>query len=178
MTEELKKFAKQLQEAGERREGYAELGQQLQAHADRIEDRLHAFFLKALIAFAVIGLTSAIALFGFGYTINQLRDTRQDFTRTTCVSQNEKHDNTTKGLNAAAQHDIDHAKELGLNPEEVARRRDVTLGLIDLLAPHQDCEYLVKLSTGDVEPTPVPIPKTPASSTATKPSATETPRTP
>jgi hypothetical protein len=112
-----------------------------------------------LVAFAIIGGTSFVALFLYGQVLAQVKDTRMDFVRSTCMSQNKTHDDTYSALVAAAAKDeADRKTEAG--KAEVRRRRDVTLGLIDLLAPKQDCEYLVKLSVGEAEPTPVPtIPK-------------------
>jgi hypothetical protein len=176
MTEELKKFAKQLtdEDGPERRKGYAELGEQLEAHADRLEMRLHRFFKKALIAIAIIGFFTAVALAGFGIVLRQQQETsdtlkatasqlkdltlsnkkfasdiqeqRADSIRDACTAQNKRHDGSIAALTKGANHDIAHAKELGLKVTEVKRRRDVTIGLLNALAPFQDCEKLVKES--------------------------------
>lgn len=115
----------------------------LTEHAERLEDRLSRFFSKALVAFAVIGMISAISIFGFGVVLREFQNQRKAFVRITCEDQNERHDNTTDKLTKLAQADIDSRKtEAG--KEEVRRRRDVTIGLIDALAPHQDCDALVE----------------------------------
>lgn len=94
MTEELRGFAQK-----ERRKGYKELGEELEAHADRIEARLHRFFFRCLAAFAVLGLTSAISLLGFGVVLKQqarnsrdIQQQRYDTLMTNCLEQNRRHD--------------------------------------------------------------------------------------
>lgn len=80
-----------------RRPGYFEL-----------EQRLNRFFIKALAAFAVIGLTSAIALLGFGLVLKaqarvsrQIQQQRYESLMIACESTNERHDNVIKKIDAA-----------------------------------------------------------------------------
>ena len=82
-----------------RKHGYAELENRLDDHAQNIEDRLRRFFIKALIAFAVLGTTSAISLFGFGLALeNQAKTSKaiQEGRILTlvkiCEDQNRRHD--------------------------------------------------------------------------------------
>jgi hypothetical protein len=67
-----------------------------------------------------------------------------------CEAQNVRHDNTENALKAAAQADIDKAKQNlptsqgKVAVEEIENRRDVTLGLIDMLQPRQECDEVVE----------------------------------
>lgn len=61
-----------------RKHGYVELEEKINEHQKEIERRLRRFFIKALIAFAVIGCASAISIFGFGLVLKrQANTTRQ-----------------------------------------------------------------------------------------------------
>jgi hypothetical protein len=160
MTEELKKFAE-----SERRKGYAELGEQLDAHADRLASRLHGFILKGTIAFAIIGLMTTLALIGFEVVlreqqhnsnqlkalvasnkrfVNDIQRQRRDSIIDSCTAQNKRHDGAVGALNKGAAHDIAHHKELGLRAGEIERRKAVTIALLDALQPVQDCNKLVR----------------------------------
>lgn len=140
-----------------RKHTYAALEKRLDTHIDEIALHLRKWLRRGLFAFAIIGLACAAALFGFGYVVHDLRTTRANFTRDNCTATNSRHDNTYNALVAAAQTDQDNAPNEAAR-EEIRRRRDVTLALIDALAPHQNCTYLVKLSVGDATPTPTPTP--------------------
>jgi hypothetical protein len=143
------------------RREYDDANAALDAHIKANDERLRRFFIGGLIAFGIIGLACTVALIGFGITLNEIKDTRTDFVRSNCESQNEQHDNTYKTLQAAAAHDIAQAEKGGSTSQgkvtvaEIQSRRDVTLGLIDALRPKQDCDYLVKLSNGEISVTPV-----------------------
>ena len=60
-----------------------------------------------------------------------------------CQVTNQRHDDTYKSLVDAAAIDEDNAKT-GAAKAEVRRRRDVTLALIDALAPKRDCDNLIR----------------------------------
>lgn len=155
------------------RREYDSANEKLDAHIEENDRRLRRFFIGAMIAFSIIGLACTISLIGFKITLDEIQDTRKDFVRSNCISQNEQHDNTYKALQAAAQHDITQAEndettsQGKVTADEIRSRRDVTLGLIDALRPKQDCEYLVKLSTGEATPTPVATLPPPPTSTPT-----------
>jgi hypothetical protein len=64
-----------------------------------VAKRLRGFFAKALLAFAVLGLTSALSLFGFGITLSEqhenarlIQHQRYEAIFENCVDQNERHD--------------------------------------------------------------------------------------
>jgi cell division protein FtsX len=95
-----------------RKHGYKELEEKLDAHIAAIEkklddhikanaDRLRRFFAKALAAFAVLGITSALGLLGFGVvlknegrTTDEIQQQRFQVVLDNCVSQNARHDRT------------------------------------------------------------------------------------
>jgi hypothetical protein len=108
----------------ERREGYAELAKRLDDHADEIAARFSRWFRAGLIAFAVIALTSAIALVGFGYALREIQQQRREI----CISQNRRHDNTINRLNNTDR----------FSPEG----RKVTTELVDALVPVQNCSEI------------------------------------
>lgn len=146
---------------------YESLSNRLDYQVGKIAHRFQKRYRGMLIAFSIIGITSALALGGFGLVLKRLTAARVEFVRNGCESTNERHDNTTKALRAAAAKDIENAKKNAANSQstrsvkEIKNRRDVTLGLIDLLVPKEDCDYRVKLYKGEVSPTPVPKPPSP-----------------
>jgi hypothetical protein len=169
MTDESNHGRRSMELPDRRKNTYASLERRLDEHLEEIENRFKRWLIRGLAAFAVMGIACTIALVGFGIVLGQIKDTREDFVRSNCESQNEQHDNTSKALIAAAANDIKKAKnhegtsQGPVSVQEIENRRDVTLALIDALRPKQDCEFLVKLSVGDATPTPVPtiVPPTP-----------------
>ncbi len=120
----------------ERRRGYEEIAEQLDAHVLRIEEWLQKLIARALIAFAVIGVTSAVALLGFGIILKQHQNVTKEIQNQRrlqvlepCISQNVRHDTTIARLNRA--HFDKEAEQL-------------TISLIDALAPKQNCDKLVR----------------------------------
>lgn len=75
-----------------RRHGYKELEEKLEEHAHEMEDRLRKFFTKALIAFAIVGVTSAGSLLGFGILLKVIQNQRYDASYQNCRQQNIRHD--------------------------------------------------------------------------------------
>jgi hypothetical protein len=113
VTEELKKYAHDLPAhltGGERRDRtwFDELSEELERHANRIEERLHRFFSRALIAFAVLGIASAVGLLGFGIVLKkqarvsqQIQQQRFEVQVENCVQQNIRHDNVIAKIDQA-----------------------------------------------------------------------------
>lgn len=161
------------------------LGKELDNHISRTEKELSSWIKRGLIAFAVIGLACTVALFGFGIVLSEQKETadqlkivveqnenvvkqnektahdiqeqRAESVQNDCESTNKRNQDTSNQLIALAKEDEDNQKtEAG--KQEVRRRRDVTLALIDLLQPVQDCAYLVAVTLGQISPTPVPSP--------------------
>lgn len=110
-----------------RRNGYAQLEKQLQK-----------FFRKALIAFAIIGMTCFISLLGFGLVLREIQQERFE----SCTNQVLRHDAATKALIAGSDQDQANAADEAAR-KEIRRRRDVTLALIDAISPRQNCKKTV-----------------------------------
>jgi hypothetical protein len=143
-----------------RKNTYEALEKRLDDHLEEIEDRFSRWFTRGLVAFSIMALCSAAALVGFGINLMQIKDNRTLFVRTECEATNKRNHDTSAQLIFLAEQDADKRKTQA-GKDEVYRRRDVTLALIDALAPPENCEYKVKLALGEVEPTPVPT-RTPA----------------
>lgn len=107
-----------------RRGGYAEL-----------KGELRHFFVRIWGVLIVIGLTSAVALAGFGYLLYERgKDDKQ-----VCENQNTRHDNAIKALKIGSDLDQKNAPNEAARVE-IRRRRDVTISLIDALTPKTDCD--------------------------------------
>jgi hypothetical protein len=143
-----------------RKNTYEDLEKKLDGHIDQIEEKFDRWFRRGLIIIALIGLCCAAALGGVYLVLGEVAETRRDFTRSQCEAQNKHNRDTSAQLTALALQDEKERKTEEAK-EEVRRRRDVTLALIDALAPEQDCDYLVKLAVGEATPTPVPEPTPP-----------------
>lgn len=102
---------------------------------EELKGELHHFFRRIWIFMAIIGLTSAVALGGFAYLL------REQDKRVTelCESRNVRHDNAINELIAGSNQDQMNAKD-SISREEIRRRRDVTIGLINAITPKTDCE--------------------------------------
>jgi hypothetical protein len=120
---------------------------------EELKKELHHFFKRIWLIVIVIGLTSVVGLAGFGYLLRQERN--EALAR--CENQNTRHDNAIYALIAGSNEDQLNQKD-SVADEEIRRRRDVTIGLIDALAPKTDCE-----DPADVKPLPevTPIPEAP-----------------
>lgn len=136
-----------------RRHGYKELEQKLDDHAERIDSRVESFIRRALIAFAIVGLTSTGALVGFGVlvtkqgqTTSEIQAQRRDSIFRSCYEQNLRHDNTFKQLRAVA------AEAVKKEPKRAAQIKQSTkssLTIIEALVPKRDCVKLVKQSVDE-----------------------------
>lgn len=130
--------------------GYEALEKRIDEHAQEVEDRFHKWFVIGLVAFSIIALTSAAGLVGFGILLDrqkdfteEIQDQRKASIIDICRDQNKRHDDTYSALIVAAKVDEDKQKTQA-GKREVRRRRDVTLALIDVLAPHQECDLLAE----------------------------------
>jgi hypothetical protein len=131
--------------------GYHELADKIETHTRRVERRFRRWLIIGLTAFACIALTSSAALIGFGFLLaeqsnitHQIQDQRKDSIRAQCLDQNKRHDSTAFALHLAMK---DAIKRDPHRAREISRSSRVSLGLIDALAPHRNCEALVKVST-------------------------------
>lgn len=149
MTEKLKNWASGDPER--RKQGWHdEVLDELNRHADRIETRLRRFFARALIAFAVIGFSSALALAGYGYllrqqhkTTNQIQAQRRESIMRACTEQNVRHNATLKVIDQLLD---DAAKKNPKQKKVLAEARTQNMLLINALTPLQNCKKLVKAS--------------------------------
>jgi hypothetical protein len=88
-----------------------------------------------------------------------IQESRSEAIRRACEEQNQKNKQTTDSLTKAAQADVDRAKTPAAK-KEIMRRRDVTLALLNLLTPRDNCEDRVRrLAPDTTNPfaTPTPI---------------------
>ena len=111
-----------------------------------MKEELHYFFRRIWAVIIVIGLTSTLALVGYGFALREIQQQRLEV----CQAQNARHDNTIAALKTASDKDIEKAKK-GLPTsqgkvavEEIENRVKVTIGLIDALQPKQDCDEVVE----------------------------------
>jgi hypothetical protein len=133
--------------------GYRDLEDQLTKHANAVQARFHRWLVFGLIAFSIIALTSAAGLVGFGVLLKKQGNTtaeiqrqRHDTIERNCKDQNERHDRTARALNRAVVVAVRKAKTQKLK-RAIRENSEVSLGLIDLLAPKQDCEAIVREAT-------------------------------
>lgn len=147
-----------------RRHGYQELEQKLEEHTEAIESRFQRFFIMALIAFSIIGLTSAGALVGYGVLLRQtshqadeiqqqttiiqrqtniIQQQRRDSVRKTCQEQNERHKNTVKVFNGIFAKALKKATD-PVQRAQLLSSRNANLLVINALAPHQNCDEVVR----------------------------------
>jgi hypothetical protein len=140
--------------------GYQELEDKLTKHAEGIEKKLHGWLVKGLAIVGFIALCTAIALVGFGVVLSKqsdtqqsFKDTRKAFVRDSCVAQNKRHDKTIKKLDKLYNPAFKRAKTVK-RQKKLSQSRQGTIGLIDALAPKQDCEKLALVSVGEATPPP------------------------
>lgn len=133
--------------------GYKELEDRLSQHARSVSDRFHRWFIISLAAFAIIALSSAAGLVGFGILLKQqgevtttIQAQRRATIRGQCEDQNQRNFVTVSALNMA----VDKAEKSAKTEQRKQRLRDnaqVSIGLINALAPHRDCEKVVEEAT-------------------------------
>lgn len=132
--------------------GYKDLEDRLTKHADEVKARFHRWFVISLAAFAIIALSSAAGLVGFGVLLqNQGKVThdiqlqRRANIRGNCEDQNQRNYVTIQRLNKAL---IFATKQHPERKEQIRQSSQVSIGLINALAPHQDCRQVVREATG------------------------------
>lgn len=110
------------------------------------------WIIRGLVAFGIIGFGVTVALVGFNILLGNQRDfadeiqeQRQTEILTECESQNQRNESTQNALRVGSNEDIRNA-DTEEEREEIRRRRDVTISLIDAVMPVQDCERLVEES--------------------------------
>lgn len=134
-----------------RKEDFEQLNKRIDERFEKLTERLARFITKALIAFAIIGITSAVAIGGFGLVLGKIKDTRKDFVFDTCTAQNKRNSNTVKAFNEEAKR---IKKIYPAQAGQIDQSVKSNLRLINTLAPKQDCKRLSDVSVGDAEPPP------------------------
>lgn len=89
-----------------------------------------------------------------------IQASRSEAIRRACEDQNKKNKDTSDRLTALAQADINNAKTRAAKTE-IRRRRDVTLALIDALAPSENCDERVQRLAPDTTKPTVTVTPTP-----------------
>lgn len=136
-----------------RKNSYIDLEKRLDEHTDRVERRFRRWFRNGLIAFAIIGLTSAIAIIGYGFVLrnesnqnDQIQAQRKAYVRDECNDINERHRRTDKAFNAEVAKDLKNAPNEAVRVD-IRRRAAVTLRIVDAVLPIRNCAKLVELAT-------------------------------
>jgi hypothetical protein len=122
-----------------RRNGYAALKKDLQH-----------FFKEVWVVVVLIGVVCTVALAGFGIFLRHQDQTAKEF----CQNQNIRHDNAIYSLIAGSNQDqLDAPTDAART--DIRRRRDVTIGIIEAIAPKTDCSDSAKVKAIP-EVTPIP----------------------
>jgi hypothetical protein len=131
--------------------GYRDLEDQLSKHAKSVSDRFHRWLVYGLIAFSIIALSSTAALIGFGILLQKQAQVTHDIQlqrastiRGNCEDQNERNYSTVAKLNKAVAVEIKRHPE---RKDQIRQSAEVSIGLINALAPHQDCVKVVREAT-------------------------------
>lgn len=145
---------------GAGRREYDDANAALAAHIEENDARLRRFFKGAIIAMSIIGVAVTVSLFGFGIVLREQQQTadqlaalvkqnqqfakdiqkqRKDAIIESCTAQNVRHDGATKALIDGSDIDQENAPNAAAR-KEIRRRRDVTIALLDALAPVEDCQ--------------------------------------
>lgn len=148
----------------EGRREYDDANAALGRHIEQNDSRLRRFFVGAMIAFAIIGVACTVSLIGFGIVLNDQQNTanqlkvlveqnkqfaidiqeqRKNAIIETCTEQNARHDGSVDALRQGSDIDQKNAPNEKAR-KEIRRRRDVTIALLDALAPVQNCNALAK----------------------------------
>jgi len=142
---------RQLELPDRRKTTYDDLAKRLDAHIANMEARFRRWLIRGLLAFAIIGLASAVGLVGFGLVLSA----QNQRTLELCESTNARHDNAINALTIGSNLDQKNAPTEAAKAE-IRRRRDVTISLIDAVSPKEaDCRNPVKVK---VQPTPEATP--------------------
>src|ERR1044072_7080553 len=114
----------------ERRKGYTEIKRTVDERMAYLERRFKHWLVLGLVAFGIIGLASTVALIGYGYVLRQASKDRLE----ACENRNDRHDNALNALIVGSNQDIENAPTEAAKNES-RRRRDVTIGIINGVAP-------------------------------------------
>lgn len=119
----------------ERRKGYQEIHKTVDERMLYLERQFKRWLTRGLAAFAIIGLTSTLALAGYGFVLREAANDRLE----ACENRNDRHDAAINALIVGSNTDIQNAPTQAAK-DEIKRRRDVTIGIINGVAPKVDCK--------------------------------------
>jgi hypothetical protein len=131
-----------------RKDEYEELNKKIDERFDALTERVARFISKALMGFALIGVTSALGLLGFGFVLkregentDEIQKQRRESILTACRDQNIRHDNTVIQFRKIA---VTAAAANPKQAKQIRRNIDANLRIIDAIAPKQNCDHLVQ----------------------------------
>lgn len=140
--------------ATRRQDDFEHLDEKIDDRFGVLTDRLAHFIKRAIVGFAIIGLTSALALAGYGYllreqhkTTNEIQQQRKETILRSCTEQNGRHNATIKVLDKVLSDTVKSNPKL---KAQVKDSRAQNLLLINALVPVQNCSQLVKAATEGV----------------------------
>ena len=135
----------------ERRKHYQDLEDKVDAYQKANKAELKWFIKRALIAFAVIAIFTAVAIFGFGIVLTRqsqifddIQAQRYDVAYTLCIDQNRRHDRTFETLDRVAEEAATRAKT---DAEKLQMEQGVASSklLIEALQPRvEDCKQVAE----------------------------------
>lgn len=119
----------------ERRKDYKDVKLTIDERISYVENCIRRWITRGIVGFAIIGITSAIALLGYGYILREQHQAALEL----CKNANIRHDNAILALKLGSDQDQANAANEAARAE-IRRRRDVTIGIINGIAPKIDCE--------------------------------------
>lgn len=84
-----------------RKAGYKLLEERLDRFETHLDERLHGFFVKMMIAFALLGFTSVGAAIGAFVALNEIQDQRYNSLLESCQDQNDRNARVNNEINKA-----------------------------------------------------------------------------
>jgi uncharacterized protein HemX len=106
----------------------------------RLDEIAHAYEVWSRRTLVILAVIAVIALAG-GITSAYLFFRVQNARENACLRTNARHDNAIHALKEGSDQDIANAPTEAAK-KEIARRRDVTISLINAIAPHLDCNNI------------------------------------
>lgn len=110
--------------------------------AEELQRTLRWLFIATLILYFVMGGVVWWTWYQSDRSFDEIQTQRQIAILQECVATNGRHDEAVQALVVGSDLDLKNAPNRDVQ-KEIRRRRDVTVSLLDALAPHQDCRKLV-----------------------------------
>jgi hypothetical protein len=122
-------------EGVERRQDYKDVNLTIDERVSFVEQCVRRWIIRGIIGFAIIGITSTLAIAGYGYILREQHEAALEL----CKNANIRHDNAITALKVGSDLDQKNAPNEAARAE-IRRRRDVTIGIINGISPKIDCE--------------------------------------